>query len=146
MSSADIFEISRNSDRLTLVFSSTMANVDRACELCLDFLRNMIKDYADHFFSIHLVMREGLTNAVKHGNRLDSHKIVRCYIRIESGNLIYMEIEDQGKGFDWKKELRKQVNDEAEHGRGLKIMKHYFSRYIYNELGNRLILEKRLSR
>ncbi len=146
MSAADMFEIYRGLDTLTLIFSSTMKNVDRACDVCLDFLSSLTEDYGEHLFAIHLVMREGLTNAVKHGNRLEPGKIVRCHMKIESGHLIYLEIEDQGEGFNWKKELTRQLDDNEDHGRGIKIIKEYFSKYMYNKAGNRLVLEKHLSK
>jgi hypothetical protein len=37
------------------------------------------------------------------------------------------------------------MDETADHGRGLMIMEQYFSRYWYNESGNKLLLEKSIS-
>ncbi|MBF0231873.1 MAG: ATP-binding protein [Desulfamplus sp.] len=161
MSDNDMFDVLETSEGITIIFSSTMDNVDRTCEEAVKFLMDSFKEFhcpegidcskclKSHLFSIQLVMREGLTNAVRHGNRFNVFKKVKCSVNISSDNLLRMEIEDQGEGFDWRGEqLRDRdadVDDTAEHGRGLLIMQQYFSRYWYNDSGNKLILEKQIS-
>lgn len=157
MSDNDLFNVMETPESITITFSSTMGNVDRVCGETIRFLINFFKEVSDcsegvdcykcftsHLFSIQLVMREGLTNAVRHGNCLNACKTVKCSVRINPNQLIRLEIEDQGDGFDWRKEQLRDVdaNGAAEHGRGLLIMGQYFSRYWYNDRGNRLVLEK----
>jgi len=156
LSNNDLFNILETPESITITFSSTMENIDRTCDETIRFLMNFFKglncpEGADrykylknHLFSIQLVMREGLTNAVRHGNCLNARKTVKCSVQMNQNQVLRMEIEDQGEGFDWKKEQLREVDTtgSAEHGRGLLIMEQYFSRYWYNDIGNRLVLEK----
>ncbi|MEA1966639.1 MAG: ATP-binding protein [Thermodesulfobacteriota bacterium] len=142
MSFPDIFDVSKTEKTMSVIFNSTMKNVDQVCIKTMRFLSDKTHGIKGHFFAIHLVLREGLTNAVKHGNKGDPAKVIKYLIKIDSQETIHMEIEDQGKGFDWRKIEEKSPDDTDEHGRGLMIMKQYFSSYQYNEKGNRLILKK----
>ncbi|MBF0199737.1 MAG: ATP-binding protein [Desulfamplus sp.] len=140
----ELFDIHEKDDGLSIIFASTMENVDRTCYEAGRFLKSVVEGISAHLFSIQLVMREGLTNAVRHGNRMDAKKQVIFSIKIKQGEFIRMEIEDQGQGFNWQMEQQRDLNDDDDHGRGLVIMKQYFSSYGYNERGNLLVLEKRI--
>lgn len=145
MPDSNLFDIHETDGEITIVFSSTMQNIDRTCDETVRFLLDCIEGISEHLFSIQLVMREGLTNAVRHGNCLDKQKTVTYSVKVGSDRLLRMEIEDQGQGFNWQKEQKKKKDDSQEHGRGLVIMGQYFSSYWYNEIGNKLILEKRIN-
>ncbi len=145
MSQSDKFDVSETHDTIEINFNSTMHNVDRTCDELMGFLYRTFKGMKKHCFDLNLVMREGLTNAVKHGNRLDSAKKVRCLMKIKPAGEIYMEIEDQGDGFDWKNMQKRPFNDYlSDHGRGLVIIHQYCPDHAYNDKGNQLILNKRL--
>ena len=139
-----IFDCSITADRVSVTFSSTFHNVDRICEKVALFLEQGFRDMEEHFFSVNLVMREALTNAVRHGNRLDPGKIVKFSLRINGKSSIEMVVEDQGDGFDWQKAKSCPPGEDDDHGRGLAIMTSYFSSFGYNKKGNRLVLEKKL--
>ncbi len=139
------FEIVKTHDTIEINFSSTMENVDRTCDELMKFCKASFKEsmIKDHFFGLNLVIREGLTNAVKHGNGLDPEKSVRCFMRIDLQGKIYVEIEDQGNGFDWQKMRKGSFYDVlSDHGRGLVIMRLYCPDHEYNKKGNLLILKK----
>ncbi|MBF0112491.1 MAG: ATP-binding protein [Desulfamplus sp.] len=168
----DRFEVHETPQSITIIFSSKMKNIDRTCDETLRFLMNISKDcsceesekgqdcpeletkkpkcsqcFKSHLFAIQLVMREGLTNAVRHGNSLNPSKMVRVLVEMRHNEVLYIEIEDQGKGFDWRNEQHKGIDDideDSYHGRGLMIMEQYFSRYWYNDAGNKLTLEKNI--
>lgn len=156
MSHNDLFNVLETPESITITFSSTMENVDRTCSETIRFLMDFFSNsdcssevdcyecFKSHLFSIQLVMREGLTNAVRHGNCLNPSKTVECSVRMGPDYLLRVEIEDQGEGFDWKKiRFRGIDSDEtSEHGRGLMIIEQYFAKYWYNDSGNRLVLEK----
>ncbi|MFO7884651.1 MAG: ATP-binding protein, partial [Desulfobacteraceae bacterium] len=129
----------------SITFNSTMKNLDRACEKTIKFLKGKNGRIKKDIFSIHLVLREGLTNAVKHGNENNPEKLVTCWVHLTSDKTLQMEIEDQGRGFDWQNRADSFPDSSSERGRGLFIMKHYFSEYSYNQTGNRLLLKKRIS-
>ena len=142
MANLDLFDISVVQDGVSVVFSSTLQNVDQACEVICQNLTKGRDDIHRHLFSIQLVLREGLTNAVRHGNAMDRKKRVRCSVKVKEDFVLQVEIEDQGEGFDWRTEQCREPRENEDHGRGLAIMERYFTRYSYNEVGNKLILEK----
>lgn len=139
------FKIEQAENSIGFVFSSTLKNIDSACEKTTDYLRSKIEGIESQLFPINLVIREGLTNAIRHGNANDPQKEVRFLLTIKSGSSIQVEIEDQGRGFDWKKQQNEDLPEDEEHGRGIIIMDTYFTNYTYNDKGNILYLEKDIS-
>lgn len=75
--------------------------------------------------AVQLALREALNNAVVHGNRLDAHKVVhvRCRCKVEKG--ISITVLDQGQGFHPSAvpDPLSVDNLEADHGRGIHLMK-----------------------
>jgi serine/threonine-protein kinase RsbW len=136
------FEVTRTADSITFVFSSTFANIDRVCQETVRFLQSRDPDIKPLLFPINLVIREGLTNAVRHGNASDPEKSVKCALEIRNLKTLLLVIEDQGDGFDWKKQQHVKTKDSEDHGRGFVIMHTYFDRWSYNKKGNILYLEK----
>src|SRR5580692_886875 len=51
-------------------------------------------------YAVELGLREALSNAVIHGNRLDAHKLVHVRCRCKVGKEISLIVSDQGQGFD----------------------------------------------
>lgn len=144
--SRDITELTQTDTRLALRFFSSMDRIDEVCQAVTHFLKTRRDLSPSHLFSINLVMREGLTNAVRHGNKSDPGKTVDVEIEIFDGQLLKVCISDQGEGFDWHKVQETAMPDDADHGRGMPIMKTYFNRCQYNRKGNILYLEKQLRR
>lgn len=140
----DTFHRTITAHSIAITFSSTLANIDRICGEVSGFLSQDFEDLAEHFFAIDLVIREALTNAVRHGNDLDPAKKVKFLLKISQRKRIQIIVEDQGKGFDWQTAKEFPPGDKDDHGRGLAIMTTYFSSCGYNRKGNRLILEKKL--
>ncbi len=139
-----IFIVQQTRDFINFVFSSTMENIDDVCEQTSRYLCSTINDIDDELFAINLVIREGLTNAVRHGNGSDPQKKVRFKVTLGGQSIIKLMIQDEGDGFDWKKQQSAACIEEEDHGRGIPIMGKYFTRYSYNEKGNILWLEKDL--
>jgi serine/threonine-protein kinase RsbW len=75
--------------------------------------------------AVGLALREALSNAVLHGNRLDPCKLVQVHCRCELGKGVSMIVKDQGRGFDSTAIPDPSVvgNLEAEHGRGIFLMR-----------------------
>lgn len=139
-----IVELARSETRLALRFASSMGRIDDVCSSVKGFLAARGDLFSSHLFSINLVMREGLTNAVRHGNKNDPGKTVDVEVEIIQNQLLRVCIADQGEGFDWEKIQKTTMPDDATHGRGMPIMKAYFNRFQYNKKGNILYLEKQL--
>jgi serine/threonine-protein kinase RsbW len=140
-----MFEVVESRDRLHIRFSSFMEHIDEVCKTVTRFLESKLEGFAPHLFAIHLVLREGLTNAVRHGNNNDPDKLVDFQLGISREKSILLTIADQGEGFDWKKQKSYRLTGNEDHGRGIHIMETYFTRYSYNQRGNILHLEKTIS-
>jgi serine/threonine-protein kinase RsbW len=141
------FDVRKNKDGIDIVLSSTMDCIDKADAVVKRFLEDMELDH--HSFAVRVVMREGLTNSVRHAHRLDPGKLIRFRLKIQ-GEKLTMIIEDQGEGFDWRSAFKVAAPETTngsllDHGRGFLIMNDYFDRWVYNEKGNVLTLEKNIS-
>jgi serine/threonine-protein kinase RsbW len=94
-------------------------------------------------FGVRLALEEALVNAIKHGNGLDPNKHVgvACQISQEKVRIV---IEDEGKGFRLQDvpDPTEDENLEKPCGRGIMLMRAFLSLVEYNELGNRVTLEK----
>ncbi len=132
------FQINKKSKSMKIIFPSTFANIDLTVKHSIQFLKDL-KISCD-LFKINLLLREGLSNAVRHGNKMDEHKIVNYSIKIDHNNII-IEIKDQGDGFIKKTHTdKKQTNSLEDHGRGILIMEGFSSIIKYNKKGNKLTL------
>lgn len=147
MTDMTTFDVSTGPGNVSIVLSSTMENIDRTDTL----VKNLLHDQGleRHAFAVRVVLREGLTNSVRHGNKNNPEKLIRFNLKI-SKNTLTMTIEDQGEGFDWKSmqeecKIKSQSKTPSDHGRGVLIMTDYFDTYTYNQKGNKVILEKYIS-
>jgi serine/threonine-protein kinase RsbW len=98
--------------------------------------------------AVELALREALSNAVVHGNRLDAHKLVHVRCRCKVGKGISLIVSDQGQGFD-ASSVPDPVAVEnllAEHGRGIHIMKLAMDQVSFDERGTEVHMCKRLAR
>ena len=138
------YEIKEEKDRVFIRFSSTMEHIDTACAAILLFLRSKGPKFFPHLFAVNLGMREAMANAVRHGNKYDLGKLVSMELDISRDEWLCMKISDQGPGFEWVQVQDQVVPDEADHGRGMSIMRTYFDRFSYNKKGNTLYLEKHI--
>jgi serine/threonine-protein kinase RsbW len=94
------------------------------------------------FFGAELLLREALTNAVRHGSHEDPAKLVRCSLRIKGGRLL-IAVEDYGCGFDWRAAWDNHAALPDCSGRGVEILRKYASRVRYNNRGNAVAIVKR---
>ena len=97
-------------------------------------------------FAIHLAVEESIVNAIVHGNKLDTSKVVRVACVI-SPTLARIEVIDEGPGFDPGSvpDCRLEDRLEAASGRGVMLMRNFMTRIEYNALGNHVLLEKQRS-
>jgi serine/threonine-protein kinase RsbW len=87
--------------------------------------------------AVELALREALNNAVVHGNRLDARKLVHVRCRCKVGEGISLVVSDQGQGFD-PSVLPNPLsvdNLEAEHGRGIHLMKSAMDEVLFEQRG-----------
>ena len=98
--------------------------------------------------AIELALREALSNAVVHGNRLDARKLVHVRCRCKVGEGISLIVSDQGQGFDARTipDPLAVENLEAEHGRGIHLMKLAMDQVSFEQQGTEVHMCKRLAR
>jgi serine/threonine-protein kinase RsbW len=87
--------------------------------------------------AVELALREALNNAVVHGNRLDVHKLVHVRCRCKVGEGISLIVSDQGQGFD-PRTVPDSVtveNLEADHGRGIHLLKLAMDEVSFEQRG-----------
>jgi serine/threonine-protein kinase RsbW len=98
--------------------------------------------------AVELALREALSNAVLHGNRLDAHKLVHVRCRCKVGEGISLTVSDQGQGFD-PRTVPDSVtveNLEADHGRGIHLMKLAMDEVSFERRGTEVYMCKRAAR
>ncbi|HEV3145380.1 MAG TPA: ATP-binding protein, partial [Gemmataceae bacterium] len=97
-------------------------------------------------FSIKMALEEAIVNAIKHGNQMDPHKMVRIAYRITKDQFDVM-ITDEGPGFnpDDVPDPTAPENLERPCGRGLLLMRHYMTHIAYHGCGNVVVMSKSCS-
>jgi serine/threonine-protein kinase RsbW len=95
--------------------------------------------------AVQLALREALSNAVVHGNGMDSHKLVHFSRRCELGKGVSLSVSDQGQGFDPNAvpDPLAIENLEAQHGRGIHFMKSVMDEVSFHSGGNEVHMRKR---
>jgi anti-sigma regulatory factor (Ser/Thr protein kinase) len=93
---------------------------------------------------VELALREALSNAMLHGNRLDARKLVHVRCCCENGKGVLIVVRDQGQGFDPNKvpDPLAFENLSAEHGRGLHLMKLPMDEISFEREGTEVRIHK----
>ena len=94
-------------------------------------------------FAMRLSLEEGITNAIRHGNKFASDKnvIIRCDISTEKMRVV---IVDEGEGFDPDDVPDPTLEEFIERpcGRGLMLMRAYLNLCEYSDGGRCLTMER----
>jgi anti-sigma regulatory factor (Ser/Thr protein kinase) len=91
------------------------------------------------YFAAELLLREALTNAVRHGSHDNPARSVRCALRMKGRRLI-IAVGDEGEGFDWRTRQKSVADACACSGRGMEIYRTYANRVRFNSRGNAVTL------
>jgi len=93
---------------------------------------------------VELALREGLSNAMLHGNRLDARKLVHIRCCCESSKGVCIVVRDQGNGFDPNKvpDPLAVENLNSEHGRGIHLMKLAMDEVSFERQGTEVRMRK----
>ncbi len=118
--------------------------LEAAEALCQEYRRWTAELRLEAGFAAELLLREALANAVAHGAQgaLPSAEVT-CIVRWRKQRLT-IAVRDDGPGFDWRSRLVREMDEEAESGRGLVLYRQYATRFRFNEAGNVVILQFRL--
>jgi len=95
------------------------------------------------WFATAMLLRESLNNAVIHGSRNDPALYVYCELWL-GRRWLSISVEDGGSGFNWARQRRHLAHKEDTSGRGLAIYRLYADEVVFNRLGNRVLLRRRL--
>jgi serine/threonine-protein kinase RsbW len=108
----------------------------------LDELTKLGWEGRDHF-GVQLALAESLTNAIRHGNRLDESKQVHVECKA-SDERVWIRVRDEGLGFKPQlvPDCTADENLESSGGRGLALIKAFMSHVEHNEQGNCVTMEK----
>ena len=98
---------------------------------------------AHDIFAIKLALDEALTNAIKHGNKMNPLKMVHVSYYVDC-HFFEVIIEDDGSGFDVTQvpDPIDEENIEKSSGRGLLLMREYMDRVEHNYIGNIVTMKK----
>ena len=94
--------------------------------------------------NLFIALDEAFVNAVKHGNKYDSHKIVRITADVSTKEARFT-VEDEGEGFDISA-IPDPLDPEnlfKTSGRGVLIIHNVMDEVKYNERGNRVEMVKK---
>ena len=94
-----------------------------------------------YYGEILIAMTEAVNNAVVHGNKLDTSKVVDIEVRTE-GPILEFRVADQGPGFDFDNipDPTAPENLEKPNGRGVFLMRQLADTCEFEELGRVAIL------
>ena len=100
----------------------------------------------DESFHIKLALEEALTNAIRHGNQLNSRLKIRVRIRLSSAKA-FLDICDQGKGFDYRKlpDPTSKGRLYQPSGRGLYLMRKLMDKVTFYQRGRGVRMERRFT-
>jgi serine/threonine-protein kinase RsbW len=95
----------------------------------------------DQFEALQLTASEAVTNAMKHGNQMDSSKVVRVQAEILP-EALKLSVEDQGDGFDPSSlpDPLDPANLLKPSGRGVFLMKTYCDEVVHSRGGRMVTL------
>lgn len=97
-------------------------------------------------FRIQMAIEEAMVNAMEHGNKRDTAKKVHLKFRV-TPDLAWMQIEDEGCGFDHRNvaDPTEEERLEQPRGRGVMLMRELMNEVIYNDCGNQVTMVKNRS-
>jgi serine/threonine-protein kinase RsbW len=95
-------------------------------------------------FAIKLALEEALTNAIKHGNRMDPSKQVTIDYTV-TDRAVRITVCDEGGGFSPERvpDPTADVNLEKPTGRGVMLIRAYMTEVHFNRAGNCITMVKR---
>ncbi|TWT77056.1 anti-sigma F factor [Posidoniimonas polymericola] len=95
------------------------------------------------YFGVQMALEESLSNAIRHGNKLDEQKTVEVECKL-SDQAFWIRIKDEGQGFQPEKVADCTTSEglACHGGRGMMLINAYMTRVEHNEAGNCIIMEK----
>lgn len=137
-----MFHIEVAESTLSARFSARLELVDRLWVEVKSWL--ILNHLEPMLFSVNLVLREAVNNAIKHGCALDHTQTVKCSLRLLPDS-VEIDVQDSGPGFNWQQKMDFLANHEPDvmacSGRGIMIMQLYAQEVEFSSAGNGLRLK-----
>jgi len=114
----------------------------------ITLLETLIEEIADKhqisddvFANMMTCLNEVVTNAIVHGNKFDTEKIVIVNAEVDNKRAVWT-VTDEGEGFDYVHlaDPTSEENLEKLTGRGVFIIKHLADQCVFNAAGNEVEL------
>lgn len=136
------------------------SDINNVCHIVMDIIM-YFQEYLgalqeDCIFEFKVILNELIINAMRHGNKGVESKQVHIAAGISEKGYVFIIIEDQGEGYDYRRLLHKQccfsdvldtdVCDMKETGRGIMIVKSLCDCIKYNKKGNKVVVLKKVSK
>jgi len=138
-----------NGERVEITISSRFENIELVQVIAEHLCENAGMD-EDGCHWIGMAVREGVANAIKHGNKLDVRKKVNATFQLQDHTL-EIKISDEGGGFD-PAAIGDPLNPQnlmKTSGRGIFYMKTFMDRVQYSFApggGTSLVMTKNLAK
>lgn len=120
---------------------ATLAQIDVVCDDMKAWLA--LRDLAHEQFSVTVLAREALVNAVVHGTSPDLGHTIDVQLDLVGDHLV-LSVEDPGPGFGWRDAVARVAAPHEDHGRGMTVFRSYASEIHYNDKGNKITLRKKV--
>ena len=121
---------------------ASLENVDHICADISAWMMDL--NLSRLTFSLEILAREALNNAVIHGSQMDPLKKIYAELVLDE-QALRLKVRDDGPGFNWQAILQRGiVDDHKESGRGIKLYQYYADPVEFNESGNQVILTRKL--
>ena len=127
-------------DVIKIQIPSLTENI-RIVESFIDNAKETFEINDDQYGNIMISVTECINNAIVHGNKSESSKLVHLDLQMEPG-LLRCSIEDEGNGFDFNQlpDPTDPANIEKVGGRGIFLMKHLSDEVKFEEGGKKTVL------
>lgn len=124
---------------------SDIAYIRKASSKVLESLERHGVSDESMLFDVKLSVEEAVRNAIVHGNKNDKNLPVKVSFWMDQ-NAITIEVEDRGKGFDYRNlpDPTVDANLEKNSGRGVYLIRGLMDMVEYNVEGNVLRMVKNL--
>jgi len=134
-------------NQITLDFISDLKYTE-FCVLAFSYVKNVLNIGDDTYFKIEISLREGINNAILHGNQSDPRK--RVYVLFKwTKSRLWLSVKDENTRKVNFTEINRRLESTdvlAFNGRGIMIMKSYMDKvkFIATESGTEVLMEKHL--
>ena len=115
-----MLKIYERRNALEIIISSESSLIKSVVRVSREFFADI---YPERMADLEIVLRELILNAIRHGNRERSDKLIKIKIVPGSSSILQISVQDQGQGFDFRAvDLNLPSTGITSSNRGLKLV------------------------